>query len=57
MDLAQEQNRRRQIVRIDAALKRLQSGDYGFCVTCDEEIGSKRLELDPAVPLCIQCAK
>ncbi|NNE57670.1 MAG: TraR/DksA family transcriptional regulator [Hellea sp.] len=57
MDLAQEQNRRRQIVRIDAALDRVESGDYGYCVTCDEEIGQKRLEFDPAVPLCINCAK
>ncbi len=57
MDMAQEQARRRQIVKINAALERLNSGDYGYCVTCDEEIGGKRLELDPAVPLCINCAR
>jgi len=56
MDMAQEQARRRQIVKIDAALQRLETGDYGYCVTCDEAIGERRLELDPATPLCITCA-
>ena len=57
MDMAQEQARRRQIVKINAALERLDNGDYGYCMTCDEQIGKKRLELDLAVPLCINCAK
>jgi len=57
MDKAQETARQKRLVRIDAALGRLEAGDYGYCVSCDEEIGSKRLELDPAVPLCIGCAK
>ncbi len=57
MDMAQEQARRKQIIRITAALERLVSGDYGYCVTCDELIGAKRIELDPATPLCVKCAK
>lgn len=57
MDQAQEQARRRQIVKINAALARLDSGDYGYCVNCDEPIGKKRLEIDPAAPLCIKCAR
>lgn len=57
MDMAQEQARRKQIVRINAALERLETGDYGYCVTCDEPIGVKRLSLDPATPLCIGCTK
>ena len=57
MDQAAEQRRRRDALRIDAALERLETDDYGYCVTCDEEIGAKRLELDPATPLCINCAK
>ena len=56
MDMAQQQARRRQIVRINAALERLKHGDYGYCVTCDEPIGKRRLELDPATPLCVKCA-
>jgi DnaK suppressor protein len=57
MDQAAEQRRRRDLLRIGSALERLETGDYGYCVTCDEEIGAKRLDLDPATPLCIQCAK
>lgn len=57
MDQAQEQARRKRIVRIDAALERLDNGDYGFCVTCDEPIGEKRLDVDPATPLCVKCAR
>lgn len=57
MDMAQEQARRKQIIRITAALERLDNDDYGYCVTCDEPIGAKRIELDPATPLCIKCAK
>jgi len=57
MDKAQETARQKRLVRIDAAIQRLNVGDYGYCAACDEEIGAKRLELDPAVPLCISCAK
>ena len=57
MDQAAEQRRRRDVFRIDAALERLETDDFGYCVTCDEQIGRKRLDLDPATPLCINCAK
>jgi len=56
--MAQATERRRQfeLVRIDAALKRLEEGEFGFCVECGEEIGEPRLELDPSAATCIQCA-
>jgi len=57
MDKAQDTARQRKLLRIKAALTRLDSGDYGYCVTCDDPIGEKRLDLDPSVPLCISCAK
>jgi DnaK suppressor protein len=57
MDQAAEQRRRRDMLRIETALQRVETDDFGFCVTCDEPIGEKRLELDPATPLCINCAK
>ncbi len=42
-----ETDRRRQIEvrRIDAALTRLDDGEYGFCVNCGEAIALKRLQL------------
>ncbi len=56
--MAQEAERRRagELQRIDAALARLKSGDYGHCVSCDEDIAPARLKLDPAVATCINCA-
>lgn len=57
MDKAQDAARQKKLLKIKAALKRLDAGDYGYCVTCDEPIGEKRLDLDPSVPLCISCAK
>lgn len=57
--MAVETDRRRQIEikRIDAALTRLEEGEFGFCVVCGEPIAKRRLELDPAVPTCIGCAQ
>lgn len=56
--MAQETERRRQneLSRIEAALMRVETGDFGFCTSCEEEISTKRLELDPSTPLCINCA-
>ncbi|MGH6916449.1 MAG: TraR/DksA family transcriptional regulator, partial [Geminicoccaceae bacterium] len=38
-------------------LERLAAGEYGSCVTCGEPIEPQRLELDPAIPLCLACAR
>ena len=57
--MAQETARRRQldIKRIDAALMRLEEGEYGYCATCGEMIPRGRLELDPAAVTCVKHAK
>ena len=56
MSLATHQRRQEELQRIDAALRRLAEGEFGFCTQCGEEIAAKRLELDPAVPICVDCA-
>jgi DnaK suppressor protein len=57
--MAAEVERRREVelARIDTALDRLQDGEYGCCVSCGGEIAPRRLELDPAVPVCLSCAE
>ena len=40
---------------IDAALLRLDKGDYGICSVCAEPIPSERLEAVPAAALCMPC--
>jgi len=57
MSLATEQRRAAELRRIEAALTRLEEGDFGFCAACGEPIAVKRLELDPTTPICIDCAK
>lgn len=56
--MAMETERRRtlELKRIESALKRIEDGEYGYCVQCDEEIPLKRLEQDPATPNCVDCA-
>jgi DnaK suppressor protein len=57
--MALEAERRRQLERrrIEAALRRIEEGEYGLCASCGEPIAPARLELDPAVPNCIACAE
>ncbi|MEN8723874.1 MAG: TraR/DksA C4-type zinc finger protein [Alphaproteobacteria bacterium] len=41
---------------IDAALIRLDDGDYGYCSLCGDDIAPARLDHDPAVATCLNCA-
>jgi len=56
--MAEATSRKRavEIRRIDLALARLDVDEYGWCEACGEEIGEKRLNIDPAAALCIGCA-
>ncbi len=55
--MLQEATRRREqsLLDIDESLSKIESGDYGFCEVCGEEIAEKRLQFDPAVRYCIGC--
>lgn len=57
--MALETDRRRhvELQHIDAALKRIEDGEYGYCQVCDEKIPAKRLNIDPTASVCIDCAK
>ncbi len=57
MALATERNRERDLQRVKAALARIDQGEFGYCLTCGEEIAEKRLRFDPAVPTCVGCAR
>jgi DnaK suppressor protein len=56
MSLEQGRRRQRELLRIAAALRRLDNGDYGDCRDCGEAIDVRRLDMDPAAALCIHCA-
>ena len=53
---AVEVRRKGRLKRIDAALKRLDEEDYGYCLDCGEEIPAKRLAVDLTVTHCVDCA-
>ncbi|MEX0745179.1 MAG: TraR/DksA C4-type zinc finger protein [Phycisphaeraceae bacterium] len=57
MAKAEEDRRQLAIRRIDAALVRLERGEFGECIECGEWIAVKRLEWDPTVLKCIDCAE
>ncbi len=57
MAQAEAGRRNLELTRIEGALARIELDDYGFCMICDEPIAPKRLQLDPAVMVCILCAK
>ena len=56
MSLEAERRRKLELQRIEASLKRIEEGDYGYCVACGEQIPLRRLELDPTLPTCVDCA-
>lgn len=39
------------------ALHRIETGGYGICEDCGEEINPRRLKVYPATTLCIECKK
>lgn len=41
--------------KIEEALERIDTGKYGICDVCGEEIGIKRLEARPVTTMCIEC--
>ena len=44
-----------QLRMVDEALDRLDSGDYGICLACEEPIPAKRLRAIPWARYCIPC--
>ena len=57
--MALETSRRRQLhaQKIEGALKRIESGEFGYCYVCEEEIDPRRLEADPSNTRCLKCAE
>ena len=39
------------------ALARIEEGEFGYCNDCGDLISQARLELNPALQLCIGCAR
>ena len=56
--MAVESSRRRTetMLKIEAALRRIQSDEFGICVKCGDYIATARLDIDPTFVKCVNCS-
>jgi DnaK suppressor protein len=54
LELRTRDRQRKLISKIDAALRRIEAGDYGFCEETGEPIGIRRLEARPIATLSLE---
>jgi DnaK suppressor protein len=44
-----------QLRQVQEALDRLENGDFGICISCEERIAAKRLQVLPWAKYCVKC--
>lgn len=54
-ELRMRDRERRLLKKINEALFRIESGDFGVCDECGENIEEKRLMARPVTTLCVNC--
>jgi len=57
MALEAARRRQNQLLKIEGALRRIESSEYGYCFVCGEEIDVRRLSVDPTNTRCMKCAE
>lgn len=55
IDLAEAQRDAQELESIGAALRRMESGEYGLCAACGGVIGHARLTANPHALRCVKC--
>ena len=55
MALEAARRRQQQRLKIEGALRRIESGEYGYCFVCGEAIDVRRLSFDPTNTRCMEC--
>lgn len=56
-ELSIERNAADLLAKVDHALTRVESGDYGQCESCGDSIPVARLEVLPYATTCVNCAR
>ena len=56
MVLELRRRKKRQLLEVGNAIKRIEEGNFGICIFCRKEISHERLEAFPEVQTCITCA-
>lgn len=54
LELRTRDRERKLLKKIDAALRRIDDGSYGYCEETGDEIGLRRLEARPVATLCVE---
>lgn len=52
---ATREKSRLRLAKCQQAIARADTGEYGFCVSCEEPIGYPRLAATPESPFCLDC--
>ncbi|MEQ8849996.1 TraR/DksA C4-type zinc finger protein [Botrimarina sp.] len=55
--IAEEQREREKLEAIEAALLRIESGQFGLCTACQTPIDEERLDAAPWAAKCASCAR
>ena len=55
MDISVVVQEVKELKAINAALRRMDEGNYGICGDCGEQIAAARLDVYPAAERCIDC--
>lgn len=55
MAIANQQQARQLLKRIELAIQRIEAGEYGACTHCGEPIAFARMQAQPFASLCIGC--
>lgn len=57
--MSQETARRRQqlLLKVEGALRRIESGRFGVCFLCEAEIDLRRRSADPTITRCRDCVE
>jgi DnaK suppressor protein len=55
MALANQQQSTLLLRRVELALQRIDSAEYGYCLQCEESIAFARLQAQPFASLCLDC--
>lgn len=55
MAIANQQQATQLSKRIEFALQRIDNGEFGYCLQCEEPIAFARLQAQPFANLCLDC--
>ena len=55
LNLLLQDREKQHLEALEEALQRIETGEYGFCDECGDQIDQKRLMVMPLAQLCITC--